>query len=156
MNHSNHLMRFDILKAPFYRNKAAYIVGRIVSKTGVQPFIIPVLHKKGKGLYIDAVLTNSIQMRVVFGFARAYFMVNTRSPSGVVSFLNQLMPNRTPAELYYAIGFHKQGKSEFYREFLKHLALSTEQFEVAAGTPGMVMEVFTHPTYPYVFKVIRD
>lgn len=156
VNSRNHQMRFDILKAPFYRNKAAYIVGRIVSKNGVQPFIIPILHNKNKGLFIDAVLTNSVQMRVVFGFARAYFMVNTRSPSGVVSFLNQLMPNRTPAELYNAIGFHKQGKSEFYREFLNHLASCKEDFEVAAGTPGMVMEVFTHPTFPYVFKVIRD
>jgi isocitrate dehydrogenase kinase/phosphatase len=156
INHSIHLMRFDILKAAFYRNKAAYIVGRIVSKQGVQPFIIPILHKKDRGLFIDAVLTDSTQMRVVFGFARAYFMVNTRSPSGIVNFLNQLMPNRTPAELYNAIGFHKHGKSEFYREFLNHLAHSNESFEVAAGTPGMVMEVFTHPTFPFVFKVIRD
>ena len=156
LNHRNHQMRFDILKAPFYRNKAAYIVGRIITKQGVQPFIIPVLHDPKRGLYIDAVLTNSIQMRVVFGFARAYFMVNTRSPSGVVNFLNQLMPNRTPAELYNAIGFHKHGKSEFYREFLNHLKHSSDNFEVAAGTPGMVMEVFTHPSFPYVFKVIRD
>ena len=89
-------MRFDILKAPFYRNKAAYIVGRIVSNQGVQPFIIPILNNSNEGLFIDAVLTDSTQMRVVFGFARAYFMVNTRSPSGIVNFLNQLMPNRTP------------------------------------------------------------
>ena len=83
MNSRNHQMRFDILKAPFYRNKAAYIVGRIVSKNGVQPFIIPILHNKSKGLFIDAVLTNSVQMRVVFGFARWPF---PRAPdSGAVT-----------------------------------------------------------------------
>ncbi|QZO11522.1 bifunctional isocitrate dehydrogenase kinase/phosphatase [Pseudoalteromonas piscicida] len=155
-HHQAHLMRFDILSAPFYRNKGAYIVGRVVSKSGVQPFIISVLHAQTGGLLIDALLTNSSQMRVIFGFARAYFLVETHAPSALVKFLNQLMPNKTKAELYNAIGFHKQGKTEFYREFLHHLANSEEQFEVAPGTPGMVMMVFTLPSFPYVFKVIRD
>lgn len=155
-HHRSHLMRFDILRAPFYRNKGAYIVGRVVSKSGVQPFIISVLHAPNGRLMIDALLTNSSQMRVIFGFARAYFLVTTHAPSALVKFLNQLMPNKTKAELYNAIGFHKQGKTEFYREFLHHLATSDEQFEVAAGTPGMVMMVFTLPSFPYVFKVIRD
>ncbi len=133
-HHQAHLMRFDILSAPFYRNKGAYIVGRVVSKSGVQPFIISVLHAQTGGLLIDALLTNSSQMRVIFGFARAYFLVETHAPSALVKFLNQLMPNKTKAELYNAIGFHKQGKTEFYREFLHHLANSEEQFEVAPGT----------------------
>ncbi|MBE0346755.1 bifunctional isocitrate dehydrogenase kinase/phosphatase [Pseudoalteromonas peptidolytica] len=155
-HHQAHLMRFDILNAPFYRNKGAYIVGRVVSKSGVQPFIISILHAKNGKLLIDALLTNSSQMRVIFGFARAYFLVETHAPSALVKFLNQLMPNKTKAELYNAIGFHKQGKTEFYREFLQHLDNSEELFEVAAGTPGMVMMVFTLPSFPYVFKVIRD
>ena len=82
-------MRFDILHTPFYRNKAAYIVGRVVSQSGVQPFIIAVLHHEDKGLYLDALLTKSSQMRVIFGFARAYFMVETHAPSALVRFLNQ-------------------------------------------------------------------
>ena len=52
-------MRFDILQAPFYRGQAAYIVGRVVSQTGTQPFVIAVLHDGNKGLYIDALLTRS-------------------------------------------------------------------------------------------------
>lgn len=156
VKHAPHLLRFDILKSPFYRSKAAYIVGRVVTPSGVQPFIIAILHKPGKGLYIDALLTNSVQMRVIFGFARAYFMVNTRSPAGLVRFLNQLMPTKTPAELYNAIGFHKQGKNEFYRELLSHLKNSDDLFSVAKGTPGLVMEVFTLPSFPYVFKIIKD
>ena len=149
-------MRFDILQAPFYRGQAAYIVGRVVSQTGTQPFVIAVLHDGDKGLYIDALLTRSSQMRVIFGFARAYFMVQTHAPSALVHFLNQLMPGKTKAELYNAIGFHKQGKTEFYRELLEHMGHAHEQFELAAGTPGMVMMVFTLPSFPYVFKVIRD
>lgn len=152
----SHQMRFDILQAPFYRGQAAYIVGRIVSTSGVQPFIIAILHKRDQGIYIDALLTRSTQMRVIFGFARAYFMVQTHAPSALVHFLKALMPGKTKAELYNAIGFHKQGKTEFYRELLEHLKASDEKFQLAAGTPGMVMMVFTLPSFPYVFKVIRD
>ncbi|MDP2634790.1 MULTISPECIES: bifunctional isocitrate dehydrogenase kinase/phosphatase [unclassified Pseudoalteromonas] len=155
-HHSAWQMRFDILQTPFYRNKAAYIVGRVVSSSGIQPFIIPVLHHKQHGLYLDALLTNSSQMRVIFGFARAYFMVETHAPSALVRFLNQLMPNKTLAELYNAIGFHKQGKTEFYREFLTHLERSDDNFIIAPGTPGMVMMVFTLPSFGYVFKIIKD
>ncbi|MEQ3440180.1 bifunctional isocitrate dehydrogenase kinase/phosphatase [Pseudoalteromonas sp. BZP1] len=155
-HHQAWQMRFDILQAPFYRNKAAYIVGRVVSESGVQPFIIAVLHHEDKGLYLDALLTKSSQMRVIFGFARAYFMVETHAPSALVRFLNQLMPNKTLAELYNAIGFHKQGKTEFYREFLSHLDHSNDQLVIAPGTPGMVMMVFTLPSFGYVFKVIKD
>ena len=66
------------------------------------------------------------------------------------------MPNKTLAELYNAIGFHKQGKTEFYREFLYHLDHSSDDFIIAPGTPGMVMMVFTLPSFGYVFKVIKD
>ncbi|WP_404339860.1 bifunctional isocitrate dehydrogenase kinase/phosphatase [Pseudoalteromonas mariniglutinosa] len=155
-HHQAWQMRFDILQTPFYRNKAAYIIGRVVSQSGVQPFIIAVLHHQDQGLYLDALLTNSSQMRVIFGFARAYFMVETHAPSALVRFLNQLMPNKTLAELYNAIGFHKQGKTEFYREFLNHLNHSHDQLTIAPGTAGMVMMVFTLPSFGYVFKVIKD
>ncbi|SFD13776.1 bifunctional isocitrate dehydrogenase kinase/phosphatase [Pseudoalteromonas denitrificans] len=155
-HHRAYQMRFDILKQAFYRNKAAYIIGRVVSKSGIQPFIIPILHHKDNGLYLDALLTDSTQMRVIFGFARAYFMVDTSAPSALVQFLNQLMPNKTPAELYSAIGFHKQGKTQFYRELHSHLKNANDKFIPAPGTRGMVMMVFTLPSFPYVFKVIRD
>lgn len=155
-HHQRYQMRFDILHSPFYRNKAAYIVGRVVSLSGIQPFIIAILNTPEKGLHIDALITQSSQMRVIFGFARAYFFVQTHAPSALVRFLSQLMPTKTPAELYNAIGFHKQGKTEFYREFLNQLDNNSEQFIAAPGTRGMVMMVFTLPSFPYVFKVIRD
>ncbi|MFC0117223.1 bifunctional isocitrate dehydrogenase kinase/phosphatase [Pseudoalteromonas xiamenensis] len=155
-HHQRHQMRFDILHSPFYRNKAAYIVGRVVSLSGIQPFIIAILNTEERGIHIDALITQSSQMRVIFGFARAYFFVQTHAPSALVGFLNQLMPSKTAAELYNAIGFHKQGKTEFYREFLNQLESNVEQFIPAPGTRGMVMMVFTLPSFPYVFKVIRD
>ncbi len=151
-----HQLRIDMVNAPFYRNKAAYLVGRIVSSKTITPFIIPVLHKKGEGIYLDALLTQEQDMRVLFGFARSYFMVNVSEPCQLVRFLQDLMPNKTKAELYNAIGFHKQGKTEFYRELLQHLDKTDDQFKLADGIPGLVMEVFTLPSLGFVFKMIRD
>mgnify|MGYP005810885011 CR=1 FL=1 len=153
-------LQFDILDFTFYRNKGAYLIGRVLSPAGETPFIIAVLNneKKGQqgGLYLDALLTTSENMAVVFGFARAYFFVNCPHPYALVKFLQSLMPHKTKADLYSAIGFHKQGKTEFYRDFLEHLDSSDDKLELAAGIKGMVMSVFTLPSYPYVFKIIKD
>jgi isocitrate dehydrogenase kinase/phosphatase len=44
----------------------------------------------------------------------------------------------------------------FYRDFLQHLKHSSDYFQVAPGIPGLVMLVFELPSFPYVFKVIKD
>jgi isocitrate dehydrogenase kinase/phosphatase len=54
------------------------------------------------------------------------------------------------------VGLQKQGKTLFYRDFLHHLRHSTDRFVVAPGIKGLVMAVFTLPSYPYVFKIIKD
>lgn len=147
---------FQVLRAPFYRNKAAYIVGRAINGAEVLPFVIPILNN-GKGeVYVDTVLMDGDDIANLFSFARAYFMVETATPAAVVHFLNRMLPTKTKADLYTAIGLQKQGKSEFYRGFLHHLSHSTDQLEIAPGVKGMVMTVFTMPSYPYVFKVIND
>jgi len=149
-------MQFDILNFVFYRNKGAYIIGRVISPAGVTPFIFSILNDKEKGLSIDAVLTDDENMAVVFGFARAYFFVNCQHPHALINFLQTLIPHKTRADLYSAIGFHKQGKTQFYRDFLNHLSKSNDKLVLAAGIKGMVMSVFTLPSYPYVFKIIKD
>ncbi|WP_322407076.1 bifunctional isocitrate dehydrogenase kinase/phosphatase [Idiomarina sp. PL1-037] len=151
-----HNLRIDVLKSPFYRNKAAYIVGRVVTENNHYPFIVPVLINSQGKLYVDAFITRSDRMATIFGFARSYFMVETEAPSALVRFLKDLMPHKTLAELYSSVGFHKQGKTEFYREFLHHLRRTDDQLSAAPGVKGMVMTVFTLPSFPYVFKVIKD
>jgi len=149
-------LQFDILNFTFYRNKGAYLIGRVLSPAGETPFIVCVLNNEKGGLYIDALLSKSEDMAVVFGFARAYFFVDCQHPYALVNFLQSLMPHKTKADLYSAIGFHKQGKTQFYRDFLNHLDSSNDKLELAAGIKGMVMSVFTLPSYPYVFKIIKD
>ncbi|MGB5451273.1 MAG: bifunctional isocitrate dehydrogenase kinase/phosphatase [Sedimenticolaceae bacterium] len=146
----------QVLRAPFYRNKAAYIVGRAINGADVIPFVMPILNN-GKGqIYVDTLLTEVDDIANLFSFARAYFMVETETPAAVVRFLRRMLPTKTKADLYTSIGLQKQGKTEFYRNFLHHLSHSNDQLDMAPGVKGMVMTVFTMPSYPYVFKVIND
>ncbi|WP_229805072.1 bifunctional isocitrate dehydrogenase kinase/phosphatase [Saccharospirillum salsuginis] len=146
----------DLITAPFFRNKACYLIGRLNIDGEALPFIVPILNNEDGHLYADTLLVDSNAMAIVFGFARAYFFVDTGSPLAIVNFLLRLMPSKTRAELYSSIGLHKQGKTQFYRELLQHLDTSRDRFEVAPGIKGMVMTVFTLPSYPYVFKIIKD
>ena len=149
-------LKLDILNFTFYRNKGAYIIGRVISPSGETPFIVAIVNDEKTGLHLDALLTEPENMAVVFGFARSYFFVDCLYPQALVNFLQALIPHKTRADLYAAIGFHKQGKTQFYRDFLHHLANSDDPFKLADGVKGMVMSVFTLPSYPYVFKIIKD
>ncbi|MFL0810025.1 MAG: bifunctional isocitrate dehydrogenase kinase/phosphatase [Agarilytica sp.] len=148
--------RFDVVKRPFYRNKGAYIIGRIITEYGDQPFSIPVLNNEDGSLYLDTLILDNEELNVLFGFTRAYFMVESESPAALVSFIQRLLLRKSRTELYNQIGFQKHGKTQFYREFLEHLENSTDNLCEAPGIEGMVMAVFTLPSFPYVFKLIKD
>jgi isocitrate dehydrogenase kinase/phosphatase len=103
-----------------------------------------------------AFLVGEAELANLFSFARSYFMVDSEVPSAVVDFLLRVLPCKTKADLYTAIGLQKHGKTEFYRDFLRHLRHSSDDLVIAPGARGMVMSVFTLPSYPYVFKIIKD
>jgi isocitrate dehydrogenase kinase/phosphatase len=73
-----------------------------------------------------------------------------------VQFLRTLMPRKPRSELYSALGLQKQGKTLFFRDFQFHLRHSSDAFRIAPGIKGMVMLVFDLPSYPFVFKLIKD
>ncbi|WP_027253132.1 bifunctional isocitrate dehydrogenase kinase/phosphatase [Photobacterium halotolerans] len=149
--------RLELIKEPFYRNKAAYLIGRLLLEDNTQiPLVLPVLTTENRQLHVDACLCHVDDVSIVFGFARSYFMVYAPAPAALVRFLSELLPNKTHAELYTAIGCQKHGKTELYREFLHHLEHSDDKFDLAPGIKGMVMSVFTLPSYGFVFKVIKD
>jgi isocitrate dehydrogenase kinase/phosphatase len=107
-------------------------------------------------LYVDALLMDDGDLAVLFSANRAYFLVDMEVPSAYVNFLRAMLPDKTAAELYTMVGLQKAGKNLFFRDFLHHLKHSRDKFIVAPGIKGLVMTVFTLPSYPYVFKVIRD
>ena len=146
----------QVLSSLFYRNKGAYVVGKIVNGFGSLPFALPILHGDDGLLVIDAVLIGEEDLLLLFSAARAYFMVDMSVPSATVQFLRMLMPRKTRAELYSQVGLQKQGKALFYRDLLTHLRHSSDRFRIAPGIKGMVMLVFDLPSFPVVFKIIKD
>ena len=150
---ANH--QIQVLSALFYRNQRAYMIGKIVNGSTELPFAVPIVHH-GTGLSLDAILLEPRQIALLFAFSRAYFMVDMEVPSACVEFLVSMIPGKPRAELYTSLGLQKHGKTLFYRDFLHHLKHSTDDFVIAPGIRGLVMIVFTLPSYPYVFKVIRD
>jgi isocitrate dehydrogenase kinase/phosphatase len=107
-------------------------------------------------LALDAVLLDENDASIVFSFAHSYFHVDVERPYDLVRFLKSLMPRKRIAELYIGIGYNKHGKTELYRDILRHLSTSRDLFEIAPGQRGMVMTVFTMPGYDLVFKIIKD
>ena len=151
---ANH--QIQVLSSLFFRNRTAYVVGRVINGYNAYPFVVPIKHDADGRLYVDALLMDAEQLALLFSANRAYFLVDMEVPSAYVEFLRNVAPERTEAELYTMVGLQKQGKTLFFRDFLHHLKHSTDSFIVAPGIKGLVMTVFTLPSYPYVFKVIRD
>ena len=144
------------LSSLFYRNRAAYLVGRAINGDHVVPFVVPILKDRTGKLFVDSVLFDHKSIGRLFSLARAYFMVDMEVPAAYAAFLRSLLPTKSASEIYTMLGLQKQGKTLFYRELQHHLAHSTDSFVLAPGARGMVMSVFTLPSFPYVFKVIRD
>lgn len=149
---------FDFLETldpVFYRNKGAYLVGRVVRGDAALPMVIAFLNP-GSRVRADAVLLSEAEVSIVFSFTRSYFHVDVESPSGTIRYLRQLLPRKPVAELYNSLGFDKQGKTELYRDLVRHVEGTSERFAAAPGERGLVMIVFTLPGFDVVFKVIRD
>ena len=154
---SSEVFEIQVISTPFIRGKCAYIAGKIVSQLHSDiPILIALLNDDKKGLYVDSLLTDRGSISIVFSFSRSYFFITTDYPSAIVEFLKELLPGKTRAVLYSAIGLHKQGKTLLYRHFLKYSKVTSEKLIIAPGIKGMVMSVFTFPMYPYVFKIIND
>ncbi|HWX10553.1 MAG TPA: bifunctional isocitrate dehydrogenase kinase/phosphatase [Trinickia sp.] len=145
-----------VLSSLFFRNKAAYIVGRIINGELLVPFAVPIRHVCPGLLGLDTVLLKREQVQIIFSFSHSYFLVDMEVPSAYVDFLGTIMPGKPKAEIYTSLGLQKQGKNLFYRDLLTHLSHSSDRFVIAPGIKGLVMLVFTLPSFPYVFKLIKD
>ena len=151
--------QLELIDSAFYRGRGAYFVGRL-RRVGEEdcelPLALCLRYPTDQGITLDAVLHGDGDLAVLFSYTRAYFRVNVNRPHQLVHYLHQLMPHKRRVDLYNAIGFNRHGKTEFYRDFVEHLGSSTDKFVIAQGVPGMVMVVFTLPSYDVVFKLIKD
>ncbi len=150
------LRAVELLETVFYREQRAYLVGRLFGDERFCPFVVA-LRNDPEGIRADAVITETDVVAQVFGFTRSYFHADLPTVGDAVVFLRTLLPRKPIDELYTVLGRAKQGKTERFRHFFRHLAANPhEKLVHADGERGMVMAVFTLPSYPLVFKVIRD
>lgn len=145
----------EMVCAPFFRGKGAYLAGQIQTRGGRIPLLLALRNPAGS-ILLDAALFTEDEMSVVFSFAHTYFFVELERVKEMVDFLASMLPRKPIADLWSALGFHRHAKTELYRSLLHHLATSNEQFDVAVGQRGLVMVVFALPGFDVVFKVIRD
>lgn len=145
----------DVVTPLFFRAREGYLVARIDAGGKQVPFIVPI-QPTPAGMVVDGGLFDDTSTLQVFSSTRAYFFVDVVRPTDVVDFLATLMPQLSESELYIAIAHHRHGKTLIHRELVAHLRDSSDRFIMAPGIPGLVMTVFTLPSYRNVFKVIRD
>ena len=146
----------ELLRTVFYRERRAYLVGRVHHAGGSHPLVVALL-STAAGVRADAVLTDAEHVSILFGFARSYFHGDLAHVADTVALLHALMPHKPRDELFTVIGRAKQGKTERYRQVFQHLVTHPdERLVIADGTRGMVMSVFTPRDCPVVFKLIRD
>ena len=148
--------RIRMIRHPFFRDMGAYLIGSIEHGQAETPLVF-VLHNEPDGLRVDALLLQSDQLRILFSFSRDYFHVSASCPACVVRFLKRLMPLKRVAELYIALGYHKHGKTELYRELIAHRQIcGDDRFDFSPGQRGMVMIAFNMSQVDLIYKIIRD
>jgi len=151
----NEYLRFEFIDSFFYQSARAYLIGRVVTHKDVSPIVVA-FKNTDKGITIDAVLTSEVEVSIVFSYTRSYYFADPNSVVGAVHFIHSILPKKPIDELYTVLGRLRQGKTERHRIFTEHLKTTSDQFVHTDGDEGLVMIVFTLPSYDLVFKIIRD
>ena len=151
----NEYLRFEFIDSFFYQSERAYLIGRIIMRDSISPIVIA-FKNTGKGIVIDAVLMSEEEVSIVFSYTRSYYFADPNSVVGAVHFIHSILPRKPIDELYTVLGRLRQGKTERHRIFTEHLKSTSDKFVHTDGDRGLVMIVFTLPSYDLVFKIIRN
>ncbi|MFZ0498548.1 MAG: bifunctional isocitrate dehydrogenase kinase/phosphatase [Steroidobacteraceae bacterium] len=149
------VQRAEVIRPAFYQISRAYIVGRLIGRNFLVPLVIALKNSDG-GMLVDAVILAEGDVSIVFSFSRSYFHADLEHVAEAVVFLKSLLPKKPVSELFTVLGRARQGKTERYREIMRHLAGAPDRFVPAPGQRGLVMVCFTLTSFDVVFKVIRD
>ena len=149
------ILRFEFIDTFFYQSARAYMIGRIIMQGCILPIVIA-FKNNDNGIDVDAVLISEEEVSIVFSYTRSYYFADPSSVVGTVHFIHSFLPKKPIDELYTVLGRLRQGKTERYRTFFRHLENTRDNFTHTEGDKGLVMIVFTLPSYDLVFKVMRD
>jgi isocitrate dehydrogenase kinase/phosphatase len=150
------LVCVEMINTGFYRNRGAYLVGRLVFEDGrLAPLIIALLNDES-GIYVDAVLTSETYAHNIFSSTLANFHVTSSYYHEVSAVLKSIMPRRPLGLHYSTIGYNHLGKVAVMRELESELVGSGMVLETAVGSKGTVAMGFASQNSAYNLKVIRD
>ena len=149
-------LEIQMTDAGFFRNRGAYIVGRIVfDDASATPLILALLNHE-TGIYVQAVLAGQADAHNLFSSTLANFHVTNSHYHELAAFLHSVMPTRRLGLHYSTIGFNHVGKVAVMNELREELAEHREVFTTAIGFRGSVAIGFAAPSSDYNLKVIRD
>lgn len=153
---ADRLVRVEMINAGFYRNRGAYLVGRMIFDSGnFVPLIIALLNDES-GLFVDAVLTSETYAHNIFSSALANFHVTSSYYHQVSALLKSIMPRRPLGLHYSTIGYNHLGKVAVMSDLESEIRDSDVGLETAVGSPGTVAMGFAAKNSAYSLKVIRD
>jgi isocitrate dehydrogenase kinase/phosphatase len=140
--------QIQVLSSLFFRNKGAYIVGKIIN--GFAGDAVRAAHpaRDRAGSCDRRALFGEDDLLMLFSFARAYFMVDMEIPSGLCA-----VPAQPDAAQAARRALQRAGPAEAGQEpVLPRLPLppapQQRPFRIAPGIKGMVMLVFDLPSSP--------
>jgi len=146
----------DVVEAGFFRDRAAFLVGRwVLGEGNYVPFVVALLNGP-EGIYVDAVLHRISDVHNLFSSTLANFHVTTRLYYQTCVFLYTLMPRRPLGLHYSTIGFNHVGKVAVLNEIIGQMRGSGQIFRRSPGYAGTVALGFTFEACSYHLKVIRD
>ena len=146
----------EIIDAGFYRNRGAYLVGRIRFTDGNWTPLIIALLNNDRGIYCDAVILDEHLVHNLFSSTLANYHVTTRYYHELSAYLHSLMPYRALGLHYSTIGYNHLGKVAVIRELKQELAENGGALDTAIGEAGTVAIGFSGPQSAYNLKVIRN
>ena len=146
----------ELFNAGFYRNRGAYLVGRLhYAKDKSRPFIIALLNDE-QGIYVDAIITSTTFAHNMFSSTLANFHVTTRYYHELCIFLKSIMPMRPLGMHYSTVGYNHLGKVAVMNEMESEKNQHDEEFQTAVGMEGTVAMAFSTLHGSYCLKVIRN
>ena len=152
----NTLSQIEMINAGFYRNRGAYLVGRLIfDNDSFLPLIIALLNDES-GIYVDAVLTSETYAHNIFSSTLANFHVTSSYYHEVSAILKSIMPRRPLGLHYSTIGYNHLGKVAVMSELESELVACETGLETAVGETGTVAMGFASRNSAYNLKVIRN
>lgn len=150
------LRAIEMIRGGFFRNRGAYLVGRLrLGRDALRPLVVALLNEPD-GLCAEAVLHAAPHIHNLFSSTEAPFQVANRNYHELSDFLHSLMPRRPLGLHYSTIGYYHVSKVAVLEDVRRQLIRDREQMDVAPGHRGTVAIAFTAPNSDYVLKVIRD